>query len=192
MFCVLVGVCMYLWCAALKDAVVRFGDLDVVWCCWNSPSSPNPGVRDVALTVHHLDNAAAPIRSWWPREAVCWAAHPEESHAIDVGCLKTDKRTVRHYTIYIMWHLAVDAVGASEKVWIATVLQTHAAFSRKVDAFEAKTAVWAAQIIHILVPLIARWMGTEKPLHYVHLVQWTPWFALCRCEVTSIRTRKMA
>ena len=29
MFCVLVSVCMSLWCATLKNAVVRFGDLDV-------------------------------------------------------------------------------------------------------------------------------------------------------------------
>jgi len=46
-----------------------------------------------------------------------------------------------------------------KKSEMATVLQTHAAFSRKVDAFEAKTAASATQIIHILVPLIARWMG---------------------------------
>ena len=86
----------------------------------------------------------------------------------------SDKRTVIHYTIYIIWRFAVAAAA----VGMVTVLQTHAAFSKKVDAFEAKTAASATQIIHILVPLIARWMGTEKPLHKVDLLQSTPCFAL--------------
>ena len=63
-------------------------------------------------------------------------------------------------------------------VTVLPVLQTHAAFSKKVDVFEAKTAASATQIIHILVPLIARWMGTEKPLHGVDLLQSTLCFAL--------------
>lgn len=90
----------------------------------------------------------------------------------------SDKRTIMHYTIYITWHLAVDAAAVSEKVGMATVLQTHAAFSKKVDAFAANTAASATQIIHILVPLIARWLGTEKPLHKLDLLQSTPCFAL--------------
>ena len=90
----------------------------------------------------------------------------------------SDKRTIMHYTIYITWHLAVDAAAVSEKVGMATVLQTHAAFSKKVDAFAANTAASATQSIHILVPLIARWLGTEKPLHKLDLLQSTPCFAL--------------
>ena len=102
------------------------------------------------------------------------------------GLLKN--RQAHSHTLYNLYNVTFGC-WCCRSFWKSvnrnSVKKTHAAFSRKVDAFEAKTAVWAAQIIHILVPLIARWMGTEKPLHKVHLVQWTPWFALCRCEVTS-------
>ena len=146
MFCE--GVCMYLWCAALRDAVVRFGRPGCCMMLLELPIFTKPWSKRVALsTVHHLDNAAAPIRSWWPREAVLlcsssWGISGMQlykcSRMWSMWVALSDKHTVIHYTICIMWRVVVDAARVFEKVWIATLLQTPAAFSRKVDAFEAK------------------------------------------------------